>query len=123
MSLSFLAIDETVDEADATTGIADGLLEPDHGLRVAFAFILCLIFVFCLAGFVPCRCEWDDDEESVGGARDEGEEVGVGERVDVVEGEGGFKAEGTGEVVHYLWVVFEDGEVLLRPWGSHFGGV
>lgn len=67
---------------------------------------------------MPCRCEWDDDEQGVDGAGYEGEEVRVGEGVDIVEGEFRGKAEGAGEVVHYDWIVLQDGEEFLFSHGG-----
>lgn len=46
-----------------------------------------------------------EKDEGVDGTRNEGEEVWVGERVDVVEAEGGGDAEGGGQSRHDFWVV------------------
>lgn len=42
----------------------------------------------------------------MGWARNEGEEVGLVDRVDVCEAEGRREAEFVDEVGHYFWVVF-----------------
>lgn len=54
-------------------------------------------------------CAGEDEEEGVGGAGHEGEEVGVVDAVDVGEGEGSGEAELVGQVGHHfgvvLWIV------------------
>ena len=93
-------------KSNAAARVADCLLEPDHGFLLAGLFVGTFICVFGFARGVPSRRHGDDDEEGEDRARDEGQEVGVCERVDVVEGEAGVEAEGVGEVRHYLGGVF-----------------
>ena len=74
-------------------GIADRLFEPDDRFGGAGAGVRRERCVFGRAeGFVG-GCYGEDEEEGVGGAREEGEEGWLGEGVDVVVGEGGGEAE------------------------------
>jgi len=79
-------------QANQTAGMADRLPEPDDGLLGASAGVVLSGPVFGLADFVPGGRHGDCDEQGVGGAGDEAEEGGLVERVDVVEGEGGWEA-------------------------------
>lgn len=79
-------------QANQTAGMADGLLEPDDGLLGASAAIALSGPVFGFADLVRGGRYGDGDEQGVGGAGDEAEERGLVERVDVVEGEGGWEA-------------------------------
>ncbi len=64
----------------------------------------------------------EDEQQGEGGARDEGEEVGVGEGVDVVDGEGGREAELVEEGGQELGVGFEGDEGWCRGGGVGWGG-
>lgn len=74
-------------ESNKPAGIADGLLEPDDGFVGAGTVVGGGQGVFGAAeGFIG-GCDGEDEEESVGGTRKEGEQGGFGEGVNVVIGE------------------------------------
>jgi len=89
-------------KSNAAARVADCLLEPDHWFLLTGLLVGTFICIFDFARGVPGRRHGDDDEEGEGGAWDEGQEIGVCERVDVVEREAGVEAEGVSEVCHYL---------------------
>lgn len=65
------------------TGVAYGLTEPDR-LRIALAVVFFQQGVFREAmAFVRGR-DGEDEEEGESGPRDKGEQIRVGQRVDVV---------------------------------------
>jgi hypothetical protein len=82
------------------------LLEPNDGLAGAGTSVGREGAVFRAAeGFVG-GCDREDEKEGVGGARKEGEEGGLSERVDVVVGKRLRKTELVDEVGHHLGIVF-----------------
>jgi hypothetical protein len=81
-------IQQTVNQADAAARMPNRLLEPDNGLGVASTLVPGLICVFGFAGAVPGWCQRQDYEQGVHRTWDVGEQRGLAEGVDVVEGEG-----------------------------------
>lgn len=75
--------------------MADSLLEPNDGLRGARAVVGGLRVILDVTGTVIDRSGAEKDE-GVDRAGNEGEEVGVGEGVDIVEAKGRGDAEGGG---------------------------
>lgn len=80
-------------QADQATRVADGLLEPDDVFVGAGAGVFVARGVFVLAEVLVGGGDGEDEEEGEGGAGEEGEQGGVAEGVDVVEGEGRGEAE------------------------------
>lgn len=76
--------------------IPNRLPEPDHLLALAAARVRRQGSVLLCAVGGEGRRGGEDEEEGEAGPRHEGEEVGVVERVDVVEGEGRGQAEVVG---------------------------
>src|SRR4051812_12959154 len=106
-------------QAYATTRVSNRLREPHNRLVFAFASILGLIFVFCSAGLMPRRREGNDDKQCQDRPGNESQHLGISERVDIVEGKRvGIKTQIPSEMVHDLWIVFEDCEELLRHGGG-----
>lgn len=83
-------------ESDGAASVPDCLLDPEDRLAGAGAGVRRGGGVLGDAAGLPGWCEGQDYEEGVCGAGDVGEEIGVGEAVDVVEGEGRGEAEGVG---------------------------
>lgn len=77
-------------QANQTTGVMDRLLEPDNRLLGTGSAVVFSQAVFAFPHLVPGGRHGDRDEQGVGGPRDEGEQGGLVEGVDVVEGEGGW---------------------------------
>lgn len=80
-------------EANEPAGVADGLLEPHDGLVGAGAGVGGEGGVFGTAKRLVGWGDGKDEEEGVGGAWEEREEGRLGQRVDIVIGEGGGEAE------------------------------
>lgn len=96
-----------MDESDTAACLAKSLLEPEDGLLGSFSRVHeGFILVFKHAVCVPGKGERHDDEESEDRTRDQGEEGGLGERVDIVPFQVWREAELRGESVENYWVVF-----------------
>lgn len=96
-----------MDESDTAARLADRLLEPEDGLSGSFSGVYeGFVLVFTLAICAPGGGQRHDDEEGEGGTRDQGEQGGLGEGVDVVPCQVGREAELRGEGVEDCRVVF-----------------
>jgi len=96
-----------MDESDTAACLAERLLEPEDGLLGSFSGVNeGFILVFNLAVCAPGRGERHDDEEGEDGTRDQGEEGGLGEGVDIVPFQVWREAELRGEGVEDCGVVF-----------------
>lgn len=96
-----------MDESDTAACLADRLLKPEDGLLRSFSGVYeGSILVFNHAACVPGRGERHDDKEGEDGTRDQAEEGGLGEGVDIVPFQVWRKAELRGEGVEDCRVVF-----------------
>lgn len=102
--------------------IADRLLEP-HYLALA---IIALIFrqggVLGETSALISGGDGEDEQEGVGGAREECEQFGLGDAVDVVHGKVVLEAQAVEEVGHQLGVGFEGDESWFACGGGGGGG-
>ncbi len=96
-----------MDESDTAACLADRLQEPADGLLGSFSGVVeGFILVFSHAVCVPGRGQRYDNEEGEGGTRDQGEEGGFGEGVDIVPFQVWREAELRREGVEDCGVVF-----------------
>lgn len=98
-------------QADEPASVADGLLIPEDFLVRTGGCVVGSGSVFGGAEGLVGFADGEDEQEGVGGAGDEGEEVWVGDAEDVVKLEGGREAEVVEEGGHYFGVVFWVGRV------------
>lgn len=93
-------------EPDKPARVADRLLEPCYWFRRARTGVFLQIAVFRDPGLLVCLGHGEDEEEGVGWAWDEGDQVGLVDGEDVGEAEGCGESELVHQVRHHLWVVF-----------------
>ena len=98
-------------QTNEPASIPDSLLVPDDFLARPRSRVLGFRGVFGRAEGLVGFADGEDEQEGVGGAGHEGEEVWVGDAEDVVELEGGGEAEFVEEGGHYFGVVFWVGRV------------
>jgi hypothetical protein len=101
------AVEKTMDKSDTAACLPDRLLEPEDGLLGSFSGVYKgFILVFNHAVYAPGRGERHDNEEGEDGTRDQGEEGGLVEGVDIVPFQVWREAELRGEGVEDCRVVF-----------------
>ena len=101
-----LPIADAVQQADQAAGVADRLLEPDDRLVGPASVVVGLGGVFVAPEALVRVVDGEDEQEGVGRAWHEGEEVRVRDAVDVVEVDGRGESELVDEIRHYFGVVF-----------------
>ena len=103
---SRLAITNPMQQSNQAARVTDRLLEPHDLLVGPAAIVLVLGGVFVAPEFFVSVVNGKDEEEGVGRARHEGEQVRVVDAVHVVEAEGAGEPELVHEVRHHFRVVF-----------------
>ena len=103
---SRLAITNPMQQSNQAARVTDRLLEPHDLLVGPAAIVLVLGGVFVAPEFFVSVVNGKDEEEGVGRARHEGEQVRVVDAVHVVEAEGAGEPELVHEVRHYFGIVF-----------------
>lgn len=97
-------------QAHKTTCVANSLGPPQHRLCISLALVLIRQTILCHAVTLVYGANREYEQESERGAGDEGEEVGVGQRVDVVHLESVRDTELVDERCHELGVSLERDE-------------
>lgn len=97
-------------QAHHAASVANRLLEPHDGLVVALAAVFGQRDILGQTGALVGSGDGEDQQQGVGRARDEGEELGFCEAVDIVDGEVGLEAEVVEELGHQLWIGFQRDE-------------
>lgn len=111
-----------MDEPDTAACLADRLLEPEDGLLGPFSGVYeRFILVFSHAVCAPGRGERHDNEEGEDGTRDQGEERGLGEGVNIVPFQVWREAELRGEGVEDCRVVFWEFVRMAKEGGEEGG--
>lgn len=101
-----LAITNPMQQANQTARVADRLLEPHDLLVGPAAVVLVLCGILVAPELLVSVVDGEDEEQGVGRARHEGQQVGVVDAVHVVEAEGAGEPELVHEVRHYFGIVF-----------------
>ena len=84
---SCCSVGHAVKQPDQTTGIPDCLLVPDYLFSGAVAVVLGLVCVLVATELLVCVAHREDQKEGMGGARHKGEQLGLVNAEDVMEGE------------------------------------
>jgi hypothetical protein len=100
-----MSVADGVEEADQTTGVPNRLLVPDHLLTLATARVYFFVGILLRAEFFVGVVDRENEEQSGGRTRDEGEKIWVVDAEDVVELEFGAQTQLVDEAAHHLWVV------------------
>ncbi len=85
---SGVAIRNGMEDGIKTTGVVDGLLEPDRSLVIATFVVFSNQFIFFCSPLVVRRCGWENQYEGQGRSGYHGEEVGIIDRKDILKREG-----------------------------------
>lgn len=99
-------VGRAVQQPNQPTCIPNRLFEPQHLLVRAYALVLGFILVLLRAELLVRVADWEDEEQGVGWAWDEGEQVRIVDAVDVLKADGFGEAELVKKRGHYLGVVF-----------------
>lgn len=106
-----------VEETHEAAGVTDGLAVPEDGLGIALSCVLGGGGVLSEAMGLVGGADGEDEQQGQRRAGDEGEELGLGYGVDVVNLEGGAEAELVEEGRQELRVGFEGHEGGCRGRG------
>ena len=93
-------------QPNQTASIPDCLLVPHYRLALTKPRIVLPLRIFLVSELLVALTAGKDEEECVGRARDEGEEVGIVDAKDVMERQAAREAKVMDEGCHYLRVVF-----------------
>jgi hypothetical protein len=94
-----------VQQAHQAASVADGLLVPDDLFPRAAALVLWAVFVFLDAELLICLVHRKYQQEGMGGAWHKGEQLGLVDAENIVEGEPCAETQLVHECVHDLGVV------------------
>lgn len=94
-----------MEQANQATGISDCLFVPDDLFCIAASIVVRLVLVLLATECLVCLAHGEDQQEGVSGSRHKGEQLGLVDAEDVMEGELVRETQLVDEGGHDLWVV------------------